>query len=98
MEFDDYITNEKIKDKYYESQFGLVNYLIEEARSMIKSGRASRVKTGSDNVAVNIVAEIMAEKDKDNRQTIVEKELKVELDNQVPSAEEEEEEVELASS
>jgi hypothetical protein len=93
MEFDNYITNEKIK-KNYESQFDLVNHLIEEARNMIKSGRGSRVRTDSDNVAVNIVAEIMAEENKSEEHNFVEKELKVEIDNQVPTAEEE---VELAS-
>ena len=94
MEFDNYITNEKIK-KNFESQFGMVNYLIEEARDMIKTGRGARVSTGSDNIAVNVVAEIMSEKGKLPKQNIIEKEVKVEMDNQVPTPEEE---PELASS
>ncbi|NGX57311.1 MAG: hypothetical protein K940chlam3_00201 [Chlamydiae bacterium] len=62
MEFDTSLTNEKIKKKF-KSQFELVNYLINQARDMIKSGRQSRVDVDSDNVAVNIVAEFIAGKD-----------------------------------
>lgn len=63
MKFDSSLTNEKIK-KNFDSQFDLVNYLIHQAQDMIASGRSSRVKTHSDNIAVNVVAEVVAGKDK----------------------------------
>jgi hypothetical protein len=50
-------TNEKLAKKF-KSQFDLVNYAIKLAENMIKSGRASRVRTPIQNRAFQILAEI----------------------------------------
>ncbi|MCB1149375.1 MAG: hypothetical protein KDK48_04355 [Chlamydiia bacterium] len=62
MEFEERLTNDSLKKKF-DSQFELVNYLIKQARGMIRSGRAPRVNVDSDNTAVNVVAELVAGKD-----------------------------------
>ena len=62
MELYSSLTNEEIK-KRFDSQFDLVNYLIDEAQKMIASGRAPRVEVHTDNVAVAVVAEVIAGKD-----------------------------------
>lgn len=62
MEFEERLTNDSLKKKF-DSQFELVNYLIKQARGMIRSGRAPRVNVHSDNTAVNVVAELVAGKD-----------------------------------
>jgi len=69
MAFDVSLTNEKIK-KRFDSQFEMVNYLINEAQKMIASGRAPRVDSDSDNPAVNVVAEVSAGKDQVNEEEV----------------------------
>ncbi len=56
------LTNEIFKNKF-SSQFELVNYAIKIAANMIKSGRAPRVKIDSQSPALQILAEIAANKD-----------------------------------
>ena len=60
--FKDTLTNEKIRAKFT-SQFELVGYAIKLAENMIKTGRGSRVKTESQNKALQILAEIASGKD-----------------------------------
>jgi len=64
MKFESTLTNEGLK-KEFDSQFEMVNYLIFQAQGMISSGRGPRVQSQSDNVAVNVVAEVVEGKDKD---------------------------------
>lgn len=56
------LTNEKFKDKF-KSQFDLVNYAIKLADNMIKTGREGRVRTETNNPALQVLAEIAANKD-----------------------------------
>ena len=51
------LTSEQIKGKF-KSQFDLVNYAIRLAENMIKTGRETRVKSGEQNSAMQILAEI----------------------------------------
>jgi len=60
----DNLTNEKLKARFL-SQFDLVNYAIKLAENMIATGRAPRVRSNMDNnVALQILQEIVAGKDK----------------------------------
>lgn len=58
-----HITNEEIR-KRFSSNFELVNYAISIAENMIKSGRESRVKSDTQNRAMQVLEEIYAGKDK----------------------------------
>lgn len=58
----DVLTNERLK-KRFASQFDLVNYAIKLAAQMIQSGRAPRVKTDVQNVALLILQELIAGRD-----------------------------------
>lgn len=51
------LTTEQIKIKF-KSQFDLVNYAIRLAENMIKTGRDTRVRSGEQNRAMQILAEI----------------------------------------
>lgn len=62
MELKDYLTNEKVRKKF-SSQFDLVNYAIKLAANMIMSGRDSRVKIDSQNRAMQVLSEILNDKD-----------------------------------
>ena len=63
MDLKECLTNEKIRKKF-NSQFELVNYAIRLAENMIKSGREPRVKTDSKNRALQILSEILNNKDR----------------------------------
>jgi len=63
MDIDDYLTNEKIS-KRFESQFDLVNYAIKIAGDMIHAGRGPRVKTDTENTALQVLEEILQGKDR----------------------------------
>lgn len=56
------LTNEKLKQKF-SSQFDLVNYAIKLAENMIASGRAPRVATENQNIALQIMMELSEGKD-----------------------------------
>lgn len=56
------LTNEKVRKKF-KSQFDLVNYAIKLAENMIRTGRDCRVKTDSQNRALQILNEIIQDKD-----------------------------------
>lgn len=56
------LTNEKIKKKF-NSQFELVGHAIALVDNMVKSGRAPRVKSLSENPAVLVLEEIEQGKD-----------------------------------
>lgn len=62
MEFKIPLTNEKVRKKF-KSQFELVNYAIKLAENMIRTGRDCRVKTESQNRALQIMSEIIQDKD-----------------------------------
>lgn len=62
MDLKDNLTNEKVCKKFG-SQFELVNYAIKLAANMIMSGRDSRVKIDSDNRAMQVLSEILNDKD-----------------------------------
>lgn len=62
MELKDYLTNEKIRKKFT-SQFDLVNYAIKLAANMIMTGWDSRVKIDSQNRAMQVMTEILHNKD-----------------------------------
>ena len=62
MEGKKFLTNEKISKKF-NSQFELVNYAIKLAENMILSGREGRVRTDSQNHALQVIAEIIYNKD-----------------------------------
>ncbi|MBS4168770.1 hypothetical protein [Parachlamydia sp. AcF125] len=57
------LTNEKISRKFG-NQFDLVNYAIKLAENMIKTGRDARVRTESQNRALQVLAEIAENKDR----------------------------------
>jgi len=57
-----YITNEALKKKF-NNQFELVSYAISLAENMILTGRGARVKTETQNPAMQILEEIVAGKD-----------------------------------
>ena len=63
MDLKECLTNEKIRKKF-NSQFELVNYAIRLAENMIKSGREPRVKIDSKNRALQILSEILNNKDR----------------------------------
>jgi DNA-directed RNA polymerase subunit omega len=56
------LTNEAIK-KRFDNQFDLVNYAIGIAKEMILAGRGPRVKTQTENPALQVLEEIVAGKD-----------------------------------
>jgi DNA topoisomerase VI subunit B len=56
------ITNEALKKKF-KNQFELVSYAISLAENMILTGRDPRVKTDTQNRAMQILEEIMAGRD-----------------------------------
>jgi|GEM_PF-2615650 len=56
------LTNEKLLNKF-NNQFDLVNYAIKLAENMIRSGRAPRVRTETQNSSLNVLAELSAGKD-----------------------------------
>lgn len=56
------LTNEKVCKKF-KSQFDLVNYAIKLAENMIRTGRDSRVKIDSQNRALQVLSEIVNDKD-----------------------------------
>lgn len=56
------LTNEKVCKKF-KSQFDLVNYAIRLAENMIRTGRDSRVKIDTQNRALQIISEIVNDKD-----------------------------------
>ncbi|MBA3816900.1 MAG: hypothetical protein H0X29_10365 [Parachlamydiaceae bacterium] len=56
------LTNEKVRKKF-KSQFDLVNYAIKLAENMIRTGRDCRVKIDSQNRALQILTEIIHDKD-----------------------------------
>lgn len=57
-----FLTNEKVSTKF-KSQFELVNYAIRLAANAIKTGRDPRVRTESQNRALQALAEIVADVD-----------------------------------
>lgn len=67
------LTNEKLRKKF-KSQFDLVGYAIKLADNMIMSGRGPRVRTETQNPAMQVLAEIAA--DKDQFDVIVDKPLR----------------------
>jgi len=69
------LTNEKLRKKF-KSQFDLVGYAISLADNMIMSGRGPRGRTETQNPAMQVLAEIAA--DKDQFDPIVEKIVKSE--------------------
>lgn len=77
MEHKDQLTNEKIRKKFA-SQFELVNYAIKLAENMIYTGRDARVKIDTQNRSLQILSEIL--NDKDRFDEIV----PVEVDNYAP--------------
>lgn len=58
----DSLTNEKISKKF-RNQFELVNYAIKLAENMIRTGRDPRIKTDTQNRAMQIITEIVTGKD-----------------------------------
>jgi hypothetical protein len=62
MDLKENLTNEKVKKKF-SSQFELVNYAIKLATNMIMTGRDCRVKIDSQNRAMQILSEILNDKD-----------------------------------
>lgn len=62
MDLKEYLTNEKVCKKFG-SQFELVNYAIKLAANMIMTGRDSRVKIDSQNRAMQVLSEILNDKD-----------------------------------
>ena len=63
MESKEQLTNEKIRKKFA-SQFELVNYAIRLAENMILTGRDPRVKTDSQNRSLQVLTEILSDKDR----------------------------------
>lgn len=63
MEFKEQLTNEKIRKKFA-SQFELVNYAIRLAENMILTGRDPRVKIDSQNRSLQVLTEIISDKDR----------------------------------
>lgn len=62
MEKKENLTNEKLRNKFT-NQFELVSYAIKLAENMIRTGRAPRVKTDTQNASLNVLAEIASGKD-----------------------------------
>lgn len=88
MEANGYLTNEKIKKKFI-SQFDLVNYAIKLAGNMIMTGRDARVKIDSQNKAMQVIGEILQDRDYFD-EIIVEVEKTEERFSSAPSHEREE--------
>ncbi|MEI8365665.1 MAG: hypothetical protein WCF65_04520 [Parachlamydiaceae bacterium] len=63
MDIKECLTNEKIRKKFV-NQFDLVNYAIRLAENMIITGRDPRVKIDSQNRALQVLSEILNNKDK----------------------------------
>jgi len=63
MDLKECLTNEKIRKKFT-SQFDLVNYAIRLAENMISTGRDPRVKIDSQNRSLQVLSEILNNKDK----------------------------------
>lgn len=63
MELKDYLTNERIAKKF-KSQFDLVSYAIRLAENMIHTGRDCRVKTDVQNRSMQVLVEILNNKDR----------------------------------
>jgi hypothetical protein len=63
MELKEYLTNEKITKKF-SSQFELVNYAIKLAENMMLTGREARVKTNTQNRSLQVLGEILNNKDR----------------------------------
>jgi len=63
MEHKDQLTNEKIAKKF-NSLFELVNYAIKLAENMIHTGRDTRVKIDSQNRSLQVLSEIVNDKDR----------------------------------
>lgn len=79
MELKEYLTNEKIVKKFI-SQFELVNYAIRLAENMILTGREARVKTNTQNRSLQVLSEILNNKDRfDEVVAIEEEEIEVSL-------------------
>ncbi len=57
MDYTDHLTNEQLKKKF-KSQFELVSYAIKLAENMIRTGRAARIKSESQNPAMLTLGEI----------------------------------------
>ena len=74
MEHQDQLTNEKIRKKFA-SQFELVNYAIKLAENMIQTGRDARVKIDSQNRSLQVVSEILCDKDRFDEIIIVDEDL-----------------------
>jgi len=62
MDLKENLTNELIGKKF-NSQFELVNYAIKLAENMIYTGRDPRIKTESQNRALQVLTEILNNKD-----------------------------------
>lgn len=62
MDLKEYITSEKVR-KRFKSQFDMVNYAIKLAANMISTGRDCRVKTDSQSRAIQVLNEILNNKD-----------------------------------
>lgn len=77
MELKEYLTNEKITKKF-SSQFELVNYAIKLAENMIVTGRDARVKTNTQNKSLQVLSEILNNKDRFD-EVIIEEEEEVEI-------------------
>ena len=73
MEFKEQLTNEKIRKKFA-SQFELVNYAIRLAENMILTGRDPRVKIDSQNRSLQVLTEILSDKDRFDEILVVETE------------------------
>lgn len=62
MEAKSRITNEEINRKF-KNQFELVNYAIKLAENMLRTGRDPRIKSDTQNRALQILEEIITGKD-----------------------------------
>lgn len=71
MESKEQLTNEKIRKKFA-SQFDLVNYAIRLAENMIYTGRDARVKIDSQNRSLQVLTEILNDKDRFDEIKVVE--------------------------
>lgn len=63
MDLKECLTNEKIAKKF-SSQFELVNYAIKLAENMIVTGRDPRVRTNTQNRSLQVLSEILNNKDR----------------------------------
>lgn len=67
MEYKDprkgHLTNEHMKQKF-KNQFDMVNYAIQLAENMIRSGRDARVKAETQNRALQVILEIATGQDR----------------------------------